>query len=99
MTRLVVRYRTKPDEADANTRLIEGVFAELKAAAPDSVRYAALRLEDNTFVHVFESTGDDNPLTQMKAFQDFQAGIKDRCAEPPNPQGATIIGNYGMLSE
>ena len=50
MKRIVVRYRTKPEAADANAQLIAQVFQELKAKAPAGVRYLALRLEDDTFI-------------------------------------------------
>jgi len=48
----VVRYRTKPETADENARLIQAVFQELRAKSPDDVRYLALRLSDGTFIHV-----------------------------------------------
>ena len=98
MGRIVVRYKTSPGKADENARLIENVFEELHASKPDGVRYTALRLDDNTFVHIAEA-GDDNPIPKLKAFQAFQSGIKDRCVEPPNPQGAEIVGNYRMLGD
>ena len=36
---------------------------------------------------------------ELAAFQAFQSGIRERCAEPPVPRGVTIVGNYRMLSE
>jgi hypothetical protein len=35
----------------------------------------------------------------MTAFKAFQSGIRDRCIEPPQPNNATIVGNYRMLDE
>ncbi len=35
----VVRYRTKPECADENERLIRDVFAELADARPDGLQY------------------------------------------------------------
>jgi hypothetical protein len=60
-----------------------------------------LRLEDDTFIHLVESTADDgsSALPKLAAFQAFQSGIRDRCVEPPMPRGATIVGNYRMLGE
>lgn len=52
MGTVVVRYRTRPEFADQNARLVEAVFAELAAADPGGVKYATFRLEDNTFVHI-----------------------------------------------
>jgi hypothetical protein len=94
----VVRYRTKPECADENERLIRAVFAELAAKDPDGVRYAALRLQDGvSFVHVVLLDGEENPLNASAAFGEFQAGIGERCAEGPFPSDATVVGSYRML--
>jgi hypothetical protein len=101
MRRTLIRYKAKPDAADRNAELVAAVFAELKAAKPDGVRYLTLRLEDDSFVHLVETSADDgsSPLPKLAAFQAFQSGIRDRCAEPPMPRGATVVGNYRMLNE
>ena len=99
MKRTLVRYRTRPEAADANAKLVEDVFAELQAKAPEGLRYLSLRLENDVFVHFVESIGDAAPLLQQDAFKAFQQGIRERCVEPPQPSGATIVGNYRMLGE
>jgi hypothetical protein len=100
MKRTLIRYKTKPEMADRNAELIAGVFAELKATQPEGVRYMSLRLEDNTFIHFVESESDSgSALPAMAAFKAFQSGIRERCIEPPQPGGATIVGNYRMLAE
>lgn len=101
MRRTVIRYRTKPDMADRNAELVAAVFAELKAAQPEGLRYMSLRLEDDTFIHLVESAADDgtSPLPKLAAFAAFQSGIRERCAEPPVAKGATIVGNYRLLDE
>ena len=101
MRRTVIRYRTKPDMADRNAELVAAVFAELKAAQPEGFRYMSLRLEDDTFIHFVEAAADDgsSPLPKLAAFAAFQSGIRERCAEPPLPKGAAIVGNYRMLEE
>ncbi len=100
MKRTLIRYKTKPDMADNNAALIAEVFAELKAAKPEGVRYLSLRLDDDTFVH-FVETEDDAAVTlpRLAAFKAFQGGIRERCVEPPQAGGATIVGNYRMLDE
>src|SRR5690242_7969213 len=50
MKQTVIRYRTKPEMADTNAELVAAVFAELKAAQPQGLRYMSLRLEDDTFI-------------------------------------------------
>jgi hypothetical protein len=101
MRTTVIRYKTKPEMADKNAELVEAVFAELKAAQPDGVHYLTLRLEDNTFIHIVETTaGDDSsPIPTLAAFQAFQSGLRDRCAEPPARNSAIVAGNYRVLAE
>ena len=99
MKRTLIRYKTKPELADRNAELIVGVFEELKAAKVEGVRYLSLRLDDDTFVHFVETEAGDgtSALPKLAAFQAFQSGIRERCAELPLAQGATIVGNYRML--
>ncbi len=101
MKRTVIRYRTQPEMADRNAELVAAVFAELKAVQPEGLRYLSLRLEDDTFIHVVETAADDgaSPLPKLPAFVAFQNGIRERCAEPPVPRRATVVGNYRMLGE
>ena len=86
-TTKVVRYRTKPEHADENERLIREVFAELaEHGAGSGLHYAAFRLDDGvSFLHVAVLDGEENPLTSSPAFAAFQAGIGGRCAEGPSP--------------
>jgi hypothetical protein len=100
MKRTLIRYKTKPELADANAALIAGVFAELKAAKPEGVRYLSLRLDDGTFVHFVETEPDAAMvLTNLAAFKAFQSGIRERCIEPPQAGNATIVGNYRVLEQ
>lgn len=99
MSLTLIRYKAKPEMADKNAELVAAVFAELKAASPDGVRYLSLRLDDDTFVHVVESDDGANPIAKLGAFQAFQNGIRERCGEAPVRGAATIVGNYRMLDE
>ena len=94
----VVRYRTNPQDADENERLIRYVFAELAAGQPDGLRYASFRLDDGvSFVHVAVLDSDENPLSRSAAFARFQSGINDRCADWPVASDATVVGSYRLL--
>jgi hypothetical protein len=97
----LIRYRTKPEQAAGNAELVTAVFAELKDAKPEGLRYLTLRLDDDTFVHLVATDAADgtSALPQLAAFQAFQQGIRERCAEPPLVRQATIVGNYRMLDE
>lgn len=92
---MIVRYRTHPDAADENARLVEAVYAALADADPGDLHYATYRLADGvTFVHVAHQDGETNPLETLPAFAEFQRGLKERCAEPPAPSEATVVGSY-----
>jgi radical SAM superfamily enzyme with C-terminal helix-hairpin-helix motif len=95
----VVRYKTRPDAAQDNERLIKQVFQELQAKSPAGVRYMALRLDDDTFIHFSTTEDGDSPIPKLEAFGSFQAGIKERCVEPPRSSAVTIVGSYRMLGE
>jgi hypothetical protein len=100
MKQTLVRYKTKPGMGDKNAELIAAVFAELKAANPEGLRYLSLRLEDDSFVHIVENAADgSSTLPKLAAFKAFQDGIQERCEESPVRRGATIVGNYRMLDE
>lgn len=101
MRRTLLRYKTKPEAAERNAELVRAVFAELQAARPEGVRYLTLRLEDDSFVHIVETSAEDgsSPIPKLKAFQEFQNGIRERCLEPQAPRNAVVVGNYRMLNE
>ena len=93
---VVVRYRTRPDAADENARLVEEVFSALAEADPGDFRYTTFRLADGvTFVHVAQLAGPENPLRSLPAFAEFQRELPQRCVEQPAPSAATVVGSYG----
>jgi hypothetical protein len=95
MTRaVVVRYRTRPDAADDNERLIKAVFEELAAVRPGGIRYSAVRVDQTTFVHTAVFDSETNPLDDLLTFHTFTAGITDRCEEPPAPMAGRVVGSY-----
>ncbi|MDQ1361191.1 MAG: hypothetical protein QOJ44_1568 [Acidimicrobiaceae bacterium] len=97
MKSTVVRYQTKPAQADENQRLIEAVFAELDQRQPDGFTYKVFRLEDGvSFIHVVIEDDVEEPdsLQDVPAFRTFVAGIAERCDVPPLATGATVVGGY-----
>ncbi|HEX2427579.1 MAG TPA: hypothetical protein VHI53_06605 [Gaiellaceae bacterium] len=94
----MTRYAMQSAEAaDENQRRIEGVFAELEAAEPDSVSYIVLRLADDSFLHVsFHNHGDDevNPIASTAAFAHFQDDHASRRDGGVEQQTAELVGAY-----
>lgn len=99
METTVVRYKIKPDRVDENADVIKGLFAELRSSAAEGVRYAALLLDDGTFVHIAQTDAGGPSISKLQAFASYQAGLPDRLLDKPTPCSATVIDNYGMLSE
>ena len=99
MYQRLIRYRTKPDQADANAKLVEAVYAELHRTQPDGVSYATFRLNDEvTFIHVVQVRQEPNPLLAVKAFGEFQAGIADRVDHGPVTEDLTEVGSYQFFA-
>jgi hypothetical protein len=93
---VIVRYRTRPEAAEDNARLVAAVYTALADLDPGGFSYATYRLADGvSFVHVARFSGPANPLATLPAFAEFQRELPQRCAEPPAPSEATLVGSYG----
>lgn len=99
MDHRLITYKAKPESIPEHERLIRDVFEELSAVAPDSVRYAVLRLEDDTFVHVVATEPGGFSVPSLAAFKRFQEGIDERRSTPVETRGASVVGNYRMLAD
>ena len=97
----LIQYRTSVDRADENQKLIESVFAELASVRPPGLRYAVLRAPDAVFYHLvtFDSETERSALTGSSSFRAFQAGIRERTADPPRSSEVILVGNYRLLTE
>jgi hypothetical protein len=100
METTIVRYKVKADRAEENRELVRKVFSQLDADRPEGLRYVSFNLDDGvSFVHIAVVETDDggNPLTGTAAFQEFVAGIRERCDEPPVATRADILGSYRLF--
>jgi hypothetical protein len=96
----LIRYKTKPEFADENQRLVQKVYEELGARDPGGVHYATLRLADGvTFLHLFTTDSEDDAKTlgSIPAFAEFQKDLPQRCAEAPAAQDVTVVGSYRVF--
>jgi hypothetical protein len=99
MSTTVVHYRVKPDRAEENSELVRAVYGELATLRPPGLRYATYAEPDGvSFVHVaFHADDQGSSLTELPAFRRFQAGLGDRCEQPPAVTKLTDeIGSYGF---
>jgi hypothetical protein len=96
MTRVMVRYKVKPEQVARNEELVRAVYAELHQAEPGGLRYATFKLPDGvTFVHLADTNGEGTPLTGLAAFKAFQAELRERCDEPPVLSELSEVGSFG----
>jgi hypothetical protein len=94
---VVVRYQTTPEAADENARLVEDVYRALAASQPAGFQYATYRLADGvSFVHVATQTAEENPLSTLPEFAEFQRELSTRILEPPIAGPATMVGSYNL---
>jgi hypothetical protein len=92
---LIIRYRTRPEAAEENSRLVQAVFDSLAELKPSDFCYTTYRLADGvSFVHVARLDESENPLATLPAFAEFQRDLAQRCVEPAAPSKATIVGSY-----
>jgi hypothetical protein len=101
MRTIMVRYKTSEATADANAASVRAVYAQLHERKLAGIRYATYRLPDCTFIHIatHDFTPGDNPLTNLPAFKEFQAKLKERVVEPPVTTELTPVGAYDGLSQ
>jgi hypothetical protein len=101
MKHVMVKYTTRPDQAEENARLITEVFASLRRTAPAGLTYASYRLDDGvSFVHIASvDDPDNNPLPQLAEFKTFVAGVRGRCENPPATSALHEIGSYSAHRE
>lgn len=99
MKTVLVRYKTAPEHAEENARLVRAVYAELAQVAPPGFHYATFRFPDGvSFVHyATRLDADRNVLVSLPSFQAFQQGLRERCVEPPVVSEVSVVGSYAFF--
>ena len=101
MKTLMIRYKTKKDQAAANEALVHAVYDELRTRRPEGLKYGTFRLDDGvTFIHIasMEKPSAGDALTSMASFKAFQKDLKARCVEGPEPMELTSVDSYGLFT-
>jgi hypothetical protein len=99
MRHVMVRYKVKPDRAAENEELVRGVYDELQRTEPAGLRYATFQLDDGvSFVHLASTEDGRSPLSHVKAFEQFQENIADRCDEAPVVSDLREIGSFHLFA-
>jgi hypothetical protein len=98
--RVIVRYKVKPDRIAENEALVRAVYDELAETQPGEMRYGTFKLDDGvSFVHIHsnDDPSGHNPLSELASFKAFQAGLGDRCDEPPVVSQLDEVGSFRLF--
>jgi hypothetical protein len=93
MTRVMVRYRVKPERVAENERYLKKVFEQLDREQPTGLSYASLKLGDGV------SSDHGSRLRELSAFRAFTATIKERCDESPVATRLEEVGSYRLFGD
>ncbi|KWX01247.1 hypothetical protein TH66_02670 [Carbonactinospora thermoautotrophica] len=97
MSRVMIRYKVKPDQLERNVELLNAFFEELNSVRPDGLRYAAFQLEDKvTFVHFVDAKNGPGSFARLETFQRYRSTIAERCEEPPATTMLHEVGSFGF---
>jgi hypothetical protein len=100
MRQVMVRYKVKTDRVEENEALVRAVYDELHETEPAGLRYATFQLDDGvSFMHIASTDDGHNPLSEVKAFGEFQKEIGDRCEEPPVVTELREIGSFRAFAD
>src|SRR5262245_262660 len=100
MRQVMVRYKVKPERVAENEELVRAVYEELHDTQPSGLSYATFKLEDGvSFVHFAITEDGSRPLSEVKAFGEFQREIEDRTDEAPVVTELDEIGSYRLVDQ
>jgi hypothetical protein len=100
MRQVMVRYRVKPERVEENEELVRAVYDELRRTKPAGLRYTTFKLDDGvSFVHLAFTEDARSPLSNVKAFEEFQKDIRDRTDEAPVVSELDQIGSFRLVDD
>jgi hypothetical protein len=92
MSATIIQYRTRPEAAAENRRLVEAVLRD--AAQVEGIQYAAFQHEDGvTFVHIIARNAGEK-LEQLTSFAEFRLELESRVE--PGSRTATEVDVLGL---
>ena len=98
MTVQIVRATIKPGHAADLEAAAAKVFTALGELQPAGLRYASLRVAENSYLILLAvEDGAENPLPSIAAFQEFQAGLRGWLSGAPVIESASVVGSYRVL--
>ena len=100
MKKNLVLYKVLASKVNENEMLVNEVYKQLKLTKIEGFHYATFKLADGvSFVHIAFADNEEagKAFSNLIAFKEFQANIKDRCEEFPIVTPITEIGSYNFI--
>ena len=94
---ILVKYKTRQDQAIENEGLIHGVFDELRRCKPAGLQDNTFKQADgSSFVHLalIDRADGSNPLLGLDSFKRFQLGLRERCEQAPAATELFPVDSY-----
>jgi hypothetical protein len=91
----MISYRVRADRVTDHGRLLADVFAELDALQPEGLHYAVRVLADGrSYVDMVEGPDIPTALAALPAFQQYRAGLEERCETPISMSELTLVHSH-----
>ena len=97
MTTTMIRAQVKDEYVADAEQAARTMFAAINASRPQGVKYASSRVGGNTFLVLIQLDGEQNPLTAIPEFRDFQAALPGFLAGPPVVEQLDVLGSYDLF--
>ena len=93
-TRVLIRYRVKPERVGEHLALLRAVFDELAASRPDGLRWDSYRLADGVSFADVAAVDAPGTLSRLTTWAAYRSTLDERCDEPPVLTNLDRIGFY-----
>lgn len=94
MTRVLIRYRVKPERVREHLGLLGAVFDELAASRPDGLRWDSYQLEDGVSFADVAAVDAPGTLSRLESWAAYRTTLEERCDDPPVLTNLERIGSY-----
>ena len=94
----LIRYRTRPENAERNVALAADLVADMNHVQPQDLGYAVLRLDQTNFLHIaaVRGAGAREALHALEGFRNWATDLSSRCVFGPDFTDVSVVGTYAL---
>jgi len=98
MSVTMIRQKVKDGSAEEAAAATRDLFATLDRVRPEGLRYASTRVDNSTFVALFElADGIEDPRQAIPEYLRFLEQIKGWVDGPPVIEHLEVVGSYNLF--